>query len=247
MTDMDERFDNSAQIGNDALIPSSAISSTAMAVLAASMARGSSRIIHAAFDPAVRALVNGLRQLGVATLVDEPAGRIDVTGQGGHWGHGDIELDCEHQSLTTHFLLAASVLGRSCYRLMNPATETASLSSLIDALTDLGAQIHIDRDARDPVIQVGPAPFRGGRTAVRDIQSSIATASLLLVVPCAAGDVFLEIPAWPARPPEVSIALQILEDCDIAVIDDRGTRMIVPAPQSYAACEHDISTRMIVS
>jgi len=243
MTGIDGQLDNSAQIGDDAPTSSSAISSTGMAVLAASMARGPSRIIHAAFDPAVRTLIDGLRQLGIAILVDEPAGRIDVTGQGGHWGHGDIELDCGHQSLTTHLLLAACVLGRSHYRLMNPATETASLTSLIDALTDLGAQTHLDRAAREPVVQVGSAPFRGGRTAVRDTQSSIATASLLLVAPCAAGDVFLEIPPWPARPPEVSIVLQILEDCDIAVIDDRGTRMIVPAPQSYAACEHDISIR----
>lgn len=246
MTIMDQQPESPARAGDDALGAPTSISPTAMSLLAASMARGLSSIIRAVLDPAARTLIDALRQLGVVILTDQAAGRVQITGHGGHWVHGDLELDCGQQPSAAHLLLAACVLGRSRYRLTNPPAMTASLTTLVNALTDLGAQIHADRSASGPVIQIGSALFRGGQTSVRDGGSSSTVASLLLAAPCAVGDVFLEIPPWPARPPEVSIALQILEDCGITVIDDQATRLIVPAPQSYAACEHDISIRTAI-
>ncbi|MGQ9648584.1 MAG: hypothetical protein ACUVXJ_00555 [Phycisphaerae bacterium] len=243
MTTMDERLDKLSGTGNDAPAMSVAISPTAMALLAASMAKGPSRIINAAFDPAIPTLIDGLRQLGAAILADEAAGRIEITGHGGHWVHGDLELNCGCQSPTAHLLLAACVLDRSRCRLTNLPAMTASFASLIDALSDLGAQIHPDHDASGSGIQIGPALFRGGRTTIQNSDAAGAVACLLLVAPCAAGDVFLEVPPWPVRPAEVIVALRTLEDCEIAVIDDQATHMIVPAPQCYAACQHDISIR----
>lgn len=243
MTTMEERLSKLSWTGDGAPATSVAISPTAMALFAASMAKGSSRIINAAFDPAIPTLIDGLQQLGAAILADEAAGRIEITGHGGHWVHGDLELNCGYRLPTAHLLLAAGVLGRSRYRLTNLPAMTASLISLINALSDLGAQIHPDHDVSGSGIQIGPALFRGGRTTIQNSDAPGAVASLLLVAPCAAGDVFLEVPPWPVRPPEVIVALGTLEDCEITVIDDQATRMIVPAPQCHAACQHDISIR----
>lgn len=247
MTNMEERLEKLSWTGNDMPATAAAISPTAMALFAASMARGSSRITNAAFDPAIPTLIDGLRQLGAMILADEATGCIEITGCGGYWVHGDLELNCWGQSPTAHLLLAACVSGRSRYRLTNPPSMTASLASLINALTDLGAQIHPDHDASGSGIQIGPALFRGGRATVQNNDAPGAVASLLLVAPRAAGDVFLEVPLWPVRPPEVIVALQTLEDFGITVVDDQAARMIVPAPQCYDACQHDISIRRNVS
>jgi 5-enolpyruvylshikimate-3-phosphate synthase len=220
---------------------------TAMTLLAAALTDGPSRLLHATFDGPVRLLADALSQLGVVIAVDESADHIDVTGHGGHWVYGDLDLDCGHHPVASCLLLAACSLGRSQYRLQNACTDSPSTQSLIRAMSDLGLRIHTEQDPAGPVIQVGAPVLRGGQVAIGDLQAGGAAASLLLVAACATGDVFLQTPRWPRRPSEVVTALSILEAFGIAVIDDQIDRLIIPAPQALSAGEYDLQAPLPTS
>ncbi len=215
---------------------------TAMAILAAGLARGTSRVRRATIDESTRALASGLVQLGAEIRLDEPEIGIDVVGRGGHWASGDLDLDCGNHPAATQLLLAACVLGRSRYRLTHAAVDNPSTRSLITAMTDLGLAVHSERAESGPVIQVGWSVFRGGRAAIGDPGTATAACALLLIAPCATGDLFLEMPAWSDRPREVTTALRILAHFGIAVVDDKHRKVIVPAPQAYAAGEYDLQS-----
>lgn len=237
---MDRIPDNTSGIkGIDTPPPSTALKG-AMAVLAASLANGSSRLHHARLDQPVNPVIQALVQLGIDVRVDEDKGRIDVAGRGGHWIHSDIELDCGNDARVTCLLLAACCLGRGHYQLVRADTETAAVRSLTSSLVDLGQHIRIESDQTNPRIGIAAGSFRGGRTAIRDPLACDAVPALLIVAPTAMGDLFLELPAWPSRPPCITDALTILDRFGIAVIDDFASRLIIPAPQAYAACEFDL-------
>jgi 3-phosphoshikimate 1-carboxyvinyltransferase len=146
-------------------------------------------------------------------------------------------LDCGNCASATQLLLAACALGRSRYHLARATIDDSSTRTLINAVTDLGLAVHAERTESGPTIQFGGSVFRGGRTAISGLAAVTAVSSLLLVAPCATGDLFLEMPAWPTRPPQVTAALRIMERFGIAVVDDKRDRVIIPAPQAYTAGE----------
>lgn len=213
-----------------------------MGLLTASLARGPSRLRNPTLDRTSELLIRGLGQLGSAIQIAQSGGCIDVVGHGGYWASDDVEIDCGDQPAATALLLAACVPGRGRYLLTRAVVEAAGTQCLARALADLGLPVHIEHDPPRRQIRIGPSVFRGGQTTVHDPPAAVAVASLLLIAPCAAGDVFLEMPAWQARPPEVTLALRILEAFGIALVDDRATRIIIPAPQGFAAGEYDLQS-----
>ena len=205
-------------------------------LLLAALADGTSLLRH--LPPSTAPMLDALATLGVVCRNDETTRRTDVVGCNGYWPNSEAELHVD-ESATLPPLLAACALARGQYQLMAVASVETAVRPLVDALRDLGAQIHLGGDDQTLRINVGLGGLGGGTTR---LSSADALADVLLAAPYARTDVFIECAAAHANTPAIESLLAAMETFGVSVIRDPAGRFIIPAPQRYRATEYTFGT-----
>ena len=202
------------------------------ALLVAALARGRSRLTGTQVDEPTHLLIENLLALGVAIVIDESVGTIDVAGTGGYWPNSDAELRCNGDFPLGCLLMAACGIGHGQYTVLpgTPVSDDAAFAPLVDALADLGAAVHYERTGDRSVINLGPKPLRGGSIDLPPGCPPSVLTSLLLVAPYAVIDVFIRTASPPAR--DMGDVLNLMDRFGASTVSE-APRFIIPAAQCY--------------
>ena len=209
------------------------------AMVIAALAEGESRLRDVLIAEDTDLLAVALGSLGANIRRD---GRdMIVAGTGGKIAHSPREIHLGNNGTAMRLLAGMASLGkertilrgdgRLCERPMKP---------LLDALRDLGALSQTDGVLGFPPVTILGGGIRGGKTVLRDIESSQYVSSLLIAAPFALGDVTLVLEGKIPSLPYVALTIETMGEFGVRVIEEGPGRYVVPSGQRYRAREYRI-------
>ncbi len=221
-------------VTGDADLPGSK-SLTNRYLICAALADGQSTLAAASLSDDVRAMIAGLRQLGIAIEVQEQQRLVSVTGCRGSLPADEARLDAGHAGTTMRFLTALAAAGYGRFTIDGSARmRQRPIGPLVQALETLGANIDYAADAGFPPLNILARGLRGGAVVFTTPPSSQYISALLMVAPYARQDVMLRIEGDTVSQPYVEMTLDVMRSMGVEAVGHEGRRFIVPALQRYA-------------
>ncbi len=203
-----------------------ALAAVAMAVLA----DGDSELTGLPESPALFAMCDALRSLGVE--IDSRADSLCIRGCGGMVPESEATLELADHGLALHALLALLAADRGEFTLTGVADLDASAT--VDALRDLGAVIGYDRHPGRPPLFLSACGLRGREVFLPAAPDALPP--LLAVFPYASADVLVRLP----KGVDPGATLSLMSRFGVETLAE-PPRLIVPAPQRYAGQSLDLS------
>ncbi|MCB0986941.1 MAG: 3-phosphoshikimate 1-carboxyvinyltransferase [Acidimicrobiales bacterium] len=208
---------------------------TNRALICAALADGTTVIDGALFADDTSAMVEVLRGLGLAVQTDRSSERITVVGCGGTPPPSTEVLDVRQSGTTARFVLPLLSLGSGSYRVTaHPQMQARPMGTTFGALRELGAGVEcLDQDG------YLPATITGGGISSKVISvpgdaSSQFLSGLLLIGPCLADGLVIELTTDLVSRPYVDMTIAVMEDFG-AVVDRPDDRSFGVAPGGYRA------------
>lgn len=212
---------------------------TNRALIAASLADGTSLL--RGFLPAddTRLMIDALRSFDIAITVDESGAAAEVSGCGGHIPAGEGAVSCGNAGTVMRFCTALASLGHGRFKLDGvERMRQRPIGGLVDALKALGAGIEYAGAEGFPPLVVHGSGLHGGQVSFDSPASSQLISALLLVAPYASRDVMIEVRGDVPSVPYLRMTTAVMEQFGVAVIEQYepdGARFIVEASQRYTA------------
>ena len=174
-----------------------------------------------------------LRRLGIA-VDDSAEDAVRITGRGGRFGAGRVELDVGQSAVTTRLMLAFAAL-RPGVTVVDGHVSMRNRPNkdLTDALRALGARIDAARDGHLPTTVSGTRALRGPVRVPGTISSQYLT-SLLTIAPLIEGGLTIEVEGELTSKPYVDLTLDEMAKFGVAV-ENQGYRRLVVRAQDYRA------------
>lgn len=161
------------------------------ALVCAALATGTSRISGLLRSDDTEAMLECLGALGIAWRATDPT-TVEVDGCGGRVPPGPASLHTRLSGTTSRFVTALCALGTGEYRIdAAPPMRRRPMRVLIDALGALGVEVESTNGSLPLVIRTDG--LHGGSVAVSGDVSSQFLSALLLVGPCAAAPLHVEV------------------------------------------------------
>jgi 3-phosphoshikimate 1-carboxyvinyltransferase len=179
-----------------------------------------------------------LRRLSVA-IDDSGGGAVRITGGGGKFKDGELELDVGQSAVTTRLLLAIAALRTSDTTIDGHISmRNRPNKPLVDALMALGAKITSTNDGHLPASVTGTRSLQGPVRVPGKISSQYLT-SLLVIAPLIEGGLTIEVEGELASKPYVDLTLDEMAKFGV-VVENHDYRKLVVAQQNYRAGTIDV-------
>jgi len=174
-----------------------------------------------------------LRRLAI--LVDDSVeGSVRITGRGGQFGSGPIELFTGQSAVSTRLLLAMAALRPDVTTLDGHSSMRARPNKpLCDALAQLGASVQSSNDGYLPTSVTGTTKLRGPVQVPSDISSQYLT-SLLIIAPLLPEGLTIQVAGKLTSKPYVDLTLDEMAKFGVQV-DNRDYGELCIQPQAYTA------------
>jgi 3-phosphoshikimate 1-carboxyvinyltransferase len=221
--------------------PPGSKSITNRALVCAALARGTSILRGSLDSEDTRVMIDGLRALGIPVEVFDDGTTLIVTGCSGVPVADRAELFVGNSGTTIRFLTALTTLGAGEFRLDGVARmRERPIGDLVDALTQLGAEIDCEGPNGCPPVVVHAACLSGGEVNVRGDISSQFLSGLLMAVPCA-GDVTVRVEGPLVSKPYVAMTLKVMHAFGVeSTSSEDYSEIQVPCAGCYSAREFSI-------
>src|SRR5688572_11916220 len=179
-----------------------------------------------------------LRRLGLA-VDDSREGEVRITGRGGNFGPGRVELDVGQSAVTTRLMLAFAAL-RPDETVVDGhiSMQKRPNKDLVDALRTLGATLDSSNDGYLPITVRGARALKGPVKVPGTISSQYLT-SLLTIAPLVSGGLTIEVVGELTSKPYVDLTLDEMAKFGVRV-ENQDYRRLVVAPQAYRAGTIDV-------
>jgi 3-phosphoshikimate 1-carboxyvinyltransferase len=179
-----------------------------------------------------------LKRLGIA-VDDTQSEVVRISGRGGEFNGGDVELDVGQSAVTTRLLLALASLRPAATVIDGHISmQKRPNKDLVDALRALGATLESTRDGHLPVRVTGTRGMKGPARVPGTISSQYLT-SLLAIAPLIDGGLTIEVEGELTSKPYVDLTLDEMAKFGVNV-ENHDYRRLVARPQSYRAGEIDV-------
>ncbi|HEX3871695.1 MAG TPA: 3-phosphoshikimate 1-carboxyvinyltransferase, partial [Pirellulales bacterium] len=174
-------------------------------------------------------MIEALGRLGVEVHMENSGRRLRVRGCGGDIPKNEAELFVGNSGTTVRFLAAMLALGRGRYRLSGtPRMHERPIADLIEALGQLGVDIHSEADNGCPPVVITADGLKGGRAQVRGDVSSQFLSGLLMACPYAQQPTTLEVVGPLVSQPYVRMTLAVMWAFGVDVPANDLTRFDIP-------------------
>lgn len=216
---------------------------TNRALLAAALAHGDSELTGALHSDDTRYMAAALNALGIPVETDEAGAAFRVQGRGGTFPAPQADLFVGNAGTAMRFLVAALPLGHGRYRIDGiPRMRQRPIGPLLQALNDLGADVHGELEAGYPPVIVNASGLPGGRCRMAGDQSSQYFTALLLAGPCAANGIEVEVIGDLVSKPYIPMTAAVMAAFGVtADIDDVHWRTLGVRPgQRYLGRDYRI-------
>ena len=179
-----------------------------------------------------------LRKLGIA-VDDSAEDLVRITGRGGEFASGDIELNTGQSAVTTRLLLAIAAL-RTGRTLIDGhiSMRNRPNKALMDALAKLGARMDSTRDGHLPTTVMGTRRLRGPVRVPSDISSQYLT-SLLIIAPLIDDGLSIEVEGQLTSKPYVDLTFDEMAKFGVTV-DNQDYRTMRVEAGGYRAGNIDV-------
>jgi len=179
-----------------------------------------------------------LRRLGIA-VDDSQEEAVKISGCGGQFAGGRVELDVGQSAVTTRLMLAFAAL-RPDVTVVDGhiSMQKRPNKDLVDALRALGAMLDSTNDGYLPTSVKGTRALRGPARVSGTISSQYLT-SLLTVAPLIEGGLTIEVDGDLTSKPYLDLTLDEMAKFGVQVEND-GYRRLVVAPQKFRAVTLDV-------
>ena len=200
---------------------------TQRAMVIAALAEGESRLRDVLIAEDTDLLAVALGALGANIRRD---GRdMIVAGTGGKIAHPSREIHLGNNGTAMRLLAGMASLGKGRTILRGDGRlSERPMKPLLDALHDLGALSQTDGGLGFPPVTILGGGIRGGKTVLRDIESSQYVSSLLIAAPFAAADVTLVLEGKIPSLPYVTLTIETMGEFGVKVIEEGPGRYVVP-------------------
>ena len=163
-----------------------------------------------------------LRKLGIA-VDDSAEGVVRITGHGGEFADGAIELDTGQSAVSTRLLLAMTALRPGVTTIDGHISmRNRPNKALVDALGALGAKLQSTNDGHLPATVAGNRQLRGPVHVPSNISSQYLT-SLLIIAPLLEAGLVIEVEGELTSKPYVDLTLDEMAKFGVNV-ENRGYR-----------------------
>jgi 3-phosphoshikimate 1-carboxyvinyltransferase len=217
---------------------------TNRALLIASLANGKTHLTNALFSDDSCYFARALQVLGFDVELVDDHQEMTVTGLGGHIPARQAEIFIGNAGTAARFLTAFLTLGRGEYSVDGePRMRERPIGDLIEALTQLGAQLEAENNC--PPVMIKATGLSGGRARIAGSISSQFLSALLMVSPYAASPVEIEVVTGLNSKPYVDMTLAMMEEFGVQVERDGYERFSLRpsfySPVPFYAIESDAS------
>ena len=179
-----------------------------------------------------------LRRLGL-DVDDSQDEAVTITGRGGHFGTGRVELDVGQSAVTTRLMLAFAALRPDATVVDGHVSmQKRPNKDLVDALRALGATLDSTNDGYLPTTVKGTRALRGPARVSGTISSQYLT-SLLIVAPLIEGGLTVEVDGELTSKPYLDLTLDEMAKFGVHV-DNQDYQKLVVARQDYRAGTIDV-------
>jgi 3-phosphoshikimate 1-carboxyvinyltransferase len=191
---------------------------TQRALIAASLAEGTSRLIGPLASEDTRYSSKALHQMGI-TMDKDPRGREWlVHGRGGMIQASGEPIFLGNNGTATRFLTSVAALGNGTYTIDgDPRMHQRPIGPLIAALRGWGVDISAIKGTDCPPLVINGRGIAGGTTILPEGKSSQYLSSLLLVAPYARTPARLKVEGDVLSKPYVAMTLSVMDAFGIPV------------------------------
>ncbi|MBN2115089.1 MAG: 3-phosphoshikimate 1-carboxyvinyltransferase [Anaerolineales bacterium] len=211
---------------------------TNRALLIASLANGTTRLVNALFSDDSRYFAKALQTLGFDVRLDEANHEMTVIGLGGKIPAKKAELFIGNAGTAARFLSAFLTLGNGEYILDGePRMRERPIGDLVDSLTQLGAKIKplaiSDQPSSIcPPVRILASGLPGGKTKIAGNVSSQFLSALLMIAPYAKSPVEIEVITELNSKPYVDMTIAIMQDFGVK-IERQGYARFITQPSHF--------------
>ena len=204
----------------------------------AALADGASVIRHPGEADDYWRMKDCLRRLDIG-VDDSQEGAVKITGRGGEFGAGRVELDVGQSAVTTRLMLAFAALRPDVTAIDGHISmQKRPNKDLTDALRAMGATLDSASDGHLPITVRGSRALRGPVRVPGTISSQYLT-SLLTIAPLIEGGLTIEVQGELTSKPYVDLTLDEMAKFGVNV-DNQGYQKLVVAQQPYRADTIDV-------
>ena len=182
-----------------------------------------------------------IRALGIPVDADPAAATFVVDGAGGTIPASRADLFVGNAGTAARFLVGICALGHGTYTLDGtPRMRQRPIQPLIDGLQALGgrAWTSLGNGCLPVVVEADGLP--GGSTRMPGDQSSQFFTSVLLVGPCAARGVDVEVVGELVSRPYIDLTAASMRSFGVEMANDGYRRLSVAPGQQYLARDYDV-------
>ena len=220
--------------------PPGSKSYTNRALVLAALARGKSTLSGALFSDDTLHMAKALDTLGFGVQKDRALARFEVTGAAGKIPSSRASVFVGNSGTTARFLAPLMALGHGVYELDgNPAMQTRPIQPLLDAMASLGANATSLRGNGCPPVRVEGHGLGGGTARIRGSVSSQYFSALLMVGPCTARGIRLEVEGDLVSKPYIEVTAQAMSAFGAPMTRDDYLSFDVPKG-TYHATSYDV-------
>ena len=210
------------------------------ALLIAALAEGTTTITNLLESDDTRHMLNALKQLGIDYTLSEDKTECTVVGNAGAISC-DVsqELFLGNAGTAMRPLSAALCVGKGSYMLTGePRMKERPIGHLVDALRQAGANINYLENEGYPPLHIEADGLEGGNVSIDGAISSQFLTALLMAAPLAKNDMKITIIGELVSKPYIDIALDIMKDFGVVVVNDDYKTFTIQSGQTYKAVEH---------
>jgi 3-phosphoshikimate 1-carboxyvinyltransferase len=212
---------------------------TQRALVAASLAKGPSRLLSPLDSGDTRILLQALGELGIPCRA-EP-GAWEIQGQGGAVPSQGAVLDAGDAGTAARFLTALVCLGHGRFVVDGSARmRQRPIAPLVEALAGLGVRARCLGEGGCPPVEVLADGLPGGVASVRGGQSSQFLSAILLVSPRASAPLRVEPRGPVASAPYLHLTAEVMADFGVAPEREDPLSFRVDSPRDYRPREYRI-------
>ena len=228
------RLDHISKIHGEINIPGSKSISN-RALLLAALSSGTTRLSNLLDSDDIRYMLEALQNLGVSYRLNESKTICDVDGLGGVINSAKLQsLYLGNAGTAMRPLCAALTLGQGSFELTGePRMEERPIKDLVDALSQLGADINYQKNDGFPPVKINANRLEGGEVSISGSLSSQFLTALLMAAPLAKSSVDIKVTGDLVSKPYINITLELMKRFGVNVINNNYRHFHIVSGQKY--------------
>lgn len=209
-------------VSGEVYLPGSKSLSNRILLLAA-LAKGETRITNLLDSDDVAYMLKALELLGVELKLSEDRRSCVLTGLGGVFQASRPQnLYLGNAGTAVRPLTAALAASRGDFNITGePRMYERPIGDLVDALAQLGADIHYQKDPGFPPLLIQGKPLAGGEVSIKGNISSQYLTALLMIAPLFKGDTTIKVEGELVSKPYIDITLDTMAKFGVTVTNSQ--------------------------